>query len=60
MLGIVSSLLLATGFVRAADRLDPMSQELGVNVNGDTANLAAANCSDACSTGCNVLDPNES
>lgn len=26
--GILSSLLLAVGFVRAADRLDPMSQSL--------------------------------
>jgi len=34
VLGVLSSLLLAAGFARAADRLDPMNQSLSTSGSG--------------------------
>ena len=46
VLGLISSLLLAVGFVRAADRLDPMLNTTSVS----TANpmVAAVDCTVPC------------
>ena len=54
-LGVASSLLLAAGLTRAADRLDPMSQILGHNTDA-IATAAAESCSEPCTSGCNLLD----
>ena len=49
LLGVISSLLLAIGFARAADRLDPMSSSLAVSSNTVNAtSLPALGCSDPC------------
>ena len=40
VLGILSSLLLAAGFVRAADRLDPMSNSLSLSNDNTTVGIA--------------------
>lgn len=45
--GLLSSLLLAVGFVRAADRLDPMNNEPSVSVGGPMA--PAEGCTNPCS-----------
>ena len=44
-LGVLSSLLLAIGFARAADRLDPMSSSLGVSSNAN-ASLSTLGCTE--------------
>lgn len=44
--GIVSSLLLAAGFVRAADSWDPMSRDLGSTADSSLASLASEPCGD--------------
>jgi hypothetical protein len=49
LFGALSALLFATGFSRAADRLDPLSQNLG------SAPLSAINgCADNCTGPCMV------
>lgn len=55
-LGLASSLLLAIGFARAADRMDPLVQTLGNETNSNFASTAAEPCSEPCTTGCNFLD----
>ena len=50
--GVLSSLLLAVGFTRAADRLDPMSQSVLVN----EGNVVTASTPD-CGSLCDVVDP---
>ncbi len=44
--GLLSSLLLAVGFVRAADRLDPVLK--GANGSSDTTMSAADGCTAQC------------
>ena len=51
MFGVLSSLLLAVGFVQAANHLDPMSRTLGVN----SENSVAATAPD-CTSYCDVHD----
>ena len=46
VLGIVSSLLFAVGFVRAAERFDPISAN--VVTQADQATTAAADCGGLC------------
>jgi hypothetical protein len=53
LFGVLSSLLLAAGFVRAADNLDPMSKALGENTNKGVATAAV----EPCTTPCDVDDP---
>lgn len=43
ILGVISSSLLAVGFVRAADQLDPMSKALGLG-NQDHLSKSVARC----------------
>jgi hypothetical protein len=50
VLGLISSLLLAVGFVRAADSLDPVLQNSPVSSN-NTLGVA-----DGCSTNCWLVD----
>jgi hypothetical protein len=38
--GVISSLLLAAGFVRAADRLDPMTNSLRISTDNNTVGIA--------------------
>ena len=38
--GVISSLLLAAGFVRAADRLDPMTNSLRISTDFGTVGMA--------------------
>ena len=45
--GVISSLLLAIGFVRAADRLDPMTNSLSSSIDNGTLGVAAP-CTDPC------------
>lgn len=52
LLGIISSLLLATGFAQAAERLDPLTAELKGSNNSAAAKIAT----DPTSTGCNFAD----
>ena len=51
MFGVLSSLLLAVGFVQAANHLDPMSRTLGVNSENSVASTAPD-----CSSYCDVHD----
>jgi hypothetical protein len=51
--GVLSSLLLAVGFVQAADHLDPMSRSLSVNQENSVSSTAPD-----CSGLCDVVDPN--
>ena len=45
--GAISSLLLAIGLVRAADRLDPMNNSLHTSIGNDTLGVAGP-CTDPC------------
>jgi hypothetical protein len=45
--GVLSSLLLTVGFVRAADQLDPMSKSLSVNQENSVTS-SAPSCGDLC------------
>ncbi len=47
-LGIASSLLLATGFVQAAEHLDPLTSELQQNKNSAAAEIGAPDCVSIC------------
>lgn len=51
--GVISSLLLAAGFVRAADRLDPMTKSLRIS-NGNTTVGVAAPCTVPCTVPCDI------
>ena len=53
LFGVISSLLLAAGFARAADGLDPMTKSLG-NANDNPAAMAAT---EPCNTPCDINDP---
>ena len=50
-LGIISSVLLAAGFARSADRLDPMNQDFPAVSNGPAAPAPDT------SSFCNVSNP---
>lgn len=52
LLGVISSLLLATGFAQTAERLDPLTAEL----KGSSDSAAAKFATDPTSTGCNFAD----
>ena len=47
LFGALSSLLFAVGFVRAADRLDPMSRNLP-SIDTGSAQIGAPDCSTFC------------
>ena len=53
VLGVLSSLLLAAGFVRAADQMDPISRSLPKN-EGSMVTSTAPDCSQ----NCDVADSN--
>jgi len=53
LFGVLSSLLLAAGFARAADGFDPMTKTLGSTANNATASAAV----DPCSLPCDINDP---
>lgn len=46
--GVLSSLLLAAGFARAADGLDPMTKTLGADASSPVASTAAEPCTAPC------------
>lgn len=48
VLGVISTLLLAAGFVRAADRLDPMNNSLRLSFNDDGSLGVAPPCIEPC------------
>lgn len=48
LFGLLSSLLLAAGFARAADGLDPMTTNLGADANNHVASTAAEPCISPC------------
>jgi hypothetical protein len=47
VLGVLSSLLFAAGFANAADRLDPMSEDLR-SVADQPAEVSAPDCTNLC------------
>lgn len=52
VLGLLASLLLAAGFARAADRLDPMSVSLrGSVIQSDDTDGGTGSCSMPCDDG---------
>jgi hypothetical protein len=53
LFGVLSSLLFATGFVRAASQLDPMSRSLD-----QTATDSVISGAPDCSSPCDVVDDN--
>ena len=52
LLGIISSLLLAVGFVRAAGDLEPMSSTL----SSEATNAVVDRAGDPCILNCDILD----
>ena len=52
LLGLLSMLLLAAGFTRAAESLDPLSVSLPAG--GAVSGLTAASCSLPCGTECDI------
>ena len=48
LLGAASSLLLAAGFARAADRIDPLAAGLPSSPPGRAADVASASCNPPC------------
>jgi hypothetical protein len=54
LLGVFSSLLLAAGFVRAADRLDPMSAQLSQTTSTNFS--AAPACGGTCGSVCDMIN----
>ncbi len=53
LLGLISSLLLSTGFAQVAERLDPLTAELKANNQDSTAAKIA---SDPSASTCNFVD----
>jgi hypothetical protein len=51
LFGVLSSLLLAVGFVRAADQLDPMSRSLSASQKNSVASTAPD-----CTSYCDIHD----
>jgi hypothetical protein len=51
--GVISSLLLAAGFVRAADRLDPMTNSLRISNDNATVGIAMS-CTVPCTVPCEI------
>lgn len=59
LLGMISSLLLATGFVHAAERLDPLSSAVRSNETSASAQRASDDCTYTCSFADDLNETND-
>lgn len=60
LLGMISSLLLATGFVHAAERFDPVSATVRLKGMSESAQVASDDCTYTCSFADGLNETNDS